>query len=90
MDDAAIVSVLQGLGDCDSDSRYVAPIEAATGCQLVLQRTPLDQLHHVVQISVFFAIAVKLDDVRVQQSLERFNLLLEALAKILVVGQVAG
>ena len=39
-------------------------------------------------MAIFFAKAVKLDDVGVQEPFERFDFLLEAFAKALVVGQV--
>ena len=42
--------------------------------QLVLQAAALDQLHHIEQVAVFLAKAVKLHDVRMQQPLERFDL----------------
>ncbi len=55
-----------------------------------MQRAPIDQLHHVIQVAILFAIAVKLHDVRMEQTLERLDFLLKALAKRRIFGQVAG
>jgi hypothetical protein len=88
MDDAAVVGVLEGVAHGDANPGYLAPTEAAAGRQLVLQAAAVDQLHYIEQVAVFFAIAVKLHDVRMQQALERLDFNLEALAEALVIGQV--
>ena len=89
MDDAAVVRMLQGLGDGDADAGDFAPIEAAAGRQLVLQAAAINELHDVVQIAVLLSIAVKLDNVGMQEPLERFDFLLEGLAKVVVIAEVA-
>ena len=65
----------------------LAPIEAATGLEFVLQISPLDQLHDVVEMPFLLAKAIEANDVGMLELLEGLDFGLEPLAKALLDGQ---
>ena len=74
MNDAAVVSVLQGSADLDADPRRFFPTERTTLLQGFLQAATVDQFHRVVAAAVVVAVAEDADDVRMAEHPQAFNL----------------
>ena len=85
VDDAAAVGVLQRLGDLHGKMQRFPPGKGGALIHILLQRDPVDQLHHDIVQIVVFGHVVDADDVGMGQHGNRLGLAVKTAAEIRVV-----